>query len=141
MGPSPPQLDPVNVAIALAALLFNASTASLIGPYAVIFIGAMLGGTWSASGRPAGDRFGTFKYLLWMVSLAMLITVPTAELLAANLPSSWNVSSRALLGIVAALITGLGPDWVISLVRSAIERWARGSGSSNEPPPPPGGPT
>lgn len=124
----PPALDVVTLAIALAAAMFGPELAAVVGPYAVIFLGAVLGGAWSASRRPAGSRFETVGYLGLIVLLAVLVTVPCADFAATYL----HLESKVLFAPVAAIISGVGSDWpgVFSwawgVVRGMVERKAGG---------------
>lgn len=109
----PPQIDIVSVAIAFAALIFSPDLAALIGPYAVILIGATLGASVGASRRPSLTRSGTAAYIAGMVTFACLSTVPAAVLV-----SNWTgVQMQWLLGFVAAGIGALEPEWVVRKVR------------------------
>lgn len=125
MTPPPPPIDIVTVAIALATLLFGPTVAELVGPYSVIVLGAALGGAWSASRREAGSRTSTVGHMLLMIGLALLITVPLAFLGSQYLP----VDPKWLLGPVAVVIAGIGPDWpkvgawLIGQVRGLLESW------------------
>lgn len=115
MAPQP-SLDIVSVFIALATLIFSPELSALIGPYVVILIGATLGAAWGASRRPPTSRFASLWYVLGMVGFALLITVPAAELSARFL----GVHLHWMLGPVAAIIGGLGPDWMLERVRKLI---------------------
>jgi len=48
-----PQLDPVAVAVLLASLIFGPTLAEIIGPYAIIFLGA---GTGARLRHPRGTQ-------------------------------------------------------------------------------------
>lgn len=141
--PSQPQpLDIVAVAIAFASLLFEPRLAEIIGPYAVIILGAILGGALSASRRGPTTRAATIVYMALMIILALLVTVPLAEVTAAYIPIV-RVEPRVLFAPLAAVVAAIGNDWVavgkwvIGLVRRAVERWA----GAPPNPPPSGGPT
>ena len=105
----PPPLDIVAVAVALAGVLFGNDMAEIIGPYAVIFVAAVLGAAWSATRRPAVGRGSTVAYLIFFIVAAVLVTVPCAEIAASYLPS--RLGMRILLPGVAFTIAGIGPDW------------------------------
>lgn len=130
--PSAPPLDIVSVAVALATAVFSPEVAALLGPYAVIFLGAMLGGAWSASRLELPGRWPTVKYLLGIVALALLVTVPAAEIASRYYT---GLSFNYLLGPVAVFIGALGPDGLRRCSRIAwarIRRWP--GGTSGEPP-------
>jgi hypothetical protein len=140
MATTPP-LDIVTVSITIATAVFGAPVASIVGPYSVILIGAALGAAWSASRRPPTDsRFRTLLYMLAVVTLALLITVPAAELLAQYA----HIEARWILGPVAALIGGIGDDWpkirawALDFVRGVVTR-RLGGGAPSDPPSPPNG--
>ncbi len=113
---APPSLDIVSVLTALAALVFAPDLAALVGPYAVILIGATLGAAWGATRRKATSRLGTLGYIAGMVGLACLVTVPAAAVGSklTGLHLHW------LLGPVAALIGALGPEWAYGKARSFL---------------------
>ncbi len=126
MPPQSPPLDVVAVAIALASLLFKPEIAQFVGPYAVIFLGAILGGAMSAARRGPTSRVGTLGYMALVIILALLVTVPLAELLAPQIPV--RLETRVLFAPVAAIVSGIGQDWpkvgawLVNLVRGVIER-------------------
>ena len=115
-APPPQSLDIVSVAIAFFALVFSPELSALIGPYVVILVGATLGAAWGASRRPASTRGSSALYVAGMVGLALLVTVPAAELSARFL----GVHLHWLLGPVAAVIGGVGPDWMLERIRKLI---------------------
>jgi hypothetical protein len=124
--PTPPPIDVVTVAIALASIAFGPRVAEMVGPYAVIFLGAALGGAWSASRRDPASRGSTIVHMLLMMGLAALITVPLAGVAVHYL----ELDLKLLLGPVAVVIAGIGHDWprvgawAIDLVRGLAEAWA-----------------
>lgn len=134
--------DVVTLAVALVAAVVGPGVmADLVGPYAVILLGAVIGAAWSATRRrPDGaedappPRGATVAYMLLVIGLALLLTVPAAEFAARYL----GLESRWVLGPVAAIIGGIGRDWpgvgawFLGILRSVIERWSRDA-------PPPGG--
>ncbi len=140
MPPQTPPLDIVAVAIALASLLFKPEIAQFVGPYAVIFLGAILGGAMSAARRGPATRAVTLGYMALVIILALLVTVPLAEMLAPQIPV--RIEARVLFAPVAAIISGIGQDWpkigawIINLARGVIER--RVGAPPNDVPP--GGP-
>jgi len=141
MAPQSSPLDIVTVSVVMAGLIFDPRIAEIVGPYAVILLGAILGGALSASRRGAATRVETLGYMALVVILALLVTVPLAEVTAAHIPVA-RVEPRVLFAPVAAIVAGIGHDWpnvgrwVVGLVRGMVERWA-GKPSDQ----PPGGPT
>lgn len=130
--PTPPNIDIVTLAIALAAVLFSRETSEVVGPYAVILFCALLGAGWSASRRTQNRTGSTLFYMLGIVGLAVVITVPAAQIVAEH----WGLERRWTLGPVALVIGGIGRDWprvgrwALNTAREALEaaarRWGRG---------------
>lgn len=121
---SPPQIDLVTVAIAIAALVFSPEISAIVGPYSVIILGAVIGGGLGLSNRPPTSRFSAAQYLVLMVGLALLVSVPFSDLLA----NHFGVRSNWLLGCVAVVVAWIGPDWPLigawlaGVIRKIVER-------------------
>lgn len=139
----PPSLDIVSVAVGLAAGVYSPQVAAIVGPYAVIILGSTLGASWSSSRIKTAGAGAVIRHIGGMVAVALLFTVPLAEIAAAQLgyPPNW------VLGPLAAGIGALGPDglsWVIregfaaikGKVRRLLTQWVTGG---KEPPAPGGG--
>lgn len=106
---TPPQpLDIVTVAVAIASVLFGARMAAIVGPYAVIFIGAVVGSVYSATGRASSGKLSALGYCALMVLLSVSITVPAAEILAPYIRVS---EPRHLFFVVSAGISAVGDKW------------------------------
>lgn len=116
-------LDIVTVSIALATWVVGAEVAQIVGPYSVIIAGAIGGATWSASSRPRESRGAALRYVLWMVGLALIATVPLAELIA-----RWTEIAPRWMFAPIAVIVAARPDWVVRQARRLIE--ARTSGGA-----------
>lgn len=118
---TPVQLDPVNVSILLATMLFGPTMAGVIGPYAVILIGSTVGASWSLGRREKGPRWGAAWYFLRMNGTALLITVSIA-----SLGSRWLGFSEPewLLCPTAIAVGAIGDDWP-KVFRWLFERAAR----------------
>lgn len=129
MPPQSTPLDIVTVSVILAGLLFDPRIAEIVGPYAVILLGAVLGGSLSAARRGSSSRVETLGYMALVIILALLVTVPLAEVTAAHIPLA-RLEPRVLFAPVAAIVAGIGHDWpnvgqwAIRLVRGMVERWA-----------------
>lgn len=132
MPPQPPPLNIVAFAVALAGLVFDPRIAEFVGTYAVIFLGAVLGGALSASRRGSASRTATLVYMALVILLALLVTVPLAEALAPHIPVV-RLEPRVLFAPVAAVVAGIGHDWPKVLLWF-FKRWQKPSN-------PPGGPT
>ena len=125
----PPPPDIVTVAISLASALFGANVSTAVGTYSVIIVFAVAGAAWSASGRPEGTRWAALRHGIFMVMLALALTVPLAE----GLHQYVDLESRWTLAPIAALVAAR-PEWVIGQLVD-LWRWWRGART-----PQPGGP-
>lgn len=116
------QLDPVNVAIVVAGVLFGPALAGIIGPYAVIILCATVGAGWSLGRRRMrGLRLGAAWYFLRLNATAVVVTVGLATLAGRWLSiadPSW------LLSPIALLVGGVGDDWP-KLIRWLMARAGR----------------
>lgn len=138
-NPTPPPLDIVSVAVTIAAVLFSPEAAAMAGPYAVIILGAIAGGSWSASRLALGGRLETAKYLAGIVTLALLLSVPAASVATAYYD---GLTFNYLLGPVAFAIGALGPDGLLRCGRALarLKRWPGGPPQDPPNPPPTGEP-
>lgn len=102
------QLDPVNVGIAIAGVVFGPVLAGIIGPYAVILIGSTVGAAWSLGRRDQTAKMGAAWYFLRINLTALLVTVGLA-----TLAGKWLgvEDSRYLLAPIALIVGGVGDDW------------------------------
>ena len=102
------QLDPVNVAIALASIIFGPALASVIGPYAVIMMASTVGAAWSLGRREPGEKWGAAWYFVRLNTTAILITVSLA-----NLAAQWigSQESEWMLAPIALAVGVIGDDW------------------------------
>ena len=128
------QLDPVSVAIALASVIFGPALAAVIGPYAVILLGATVGAAWALGRREPGARLGAAWYFLRLNATAVLVTVSLA-----NLAGQWagQQNTTWLLAPIALLVGGVGDDWprigrwLLERAGRLIERRAGGDGGAS----------
>lgn len=99
MNPTPPSLDIVTVTIAVTTWMVGAEVAAVIGPYAVILLSALGGAAWSATRRQQPTRAATLLHIALSVGLALIATVPAAELIArwTDLQSRWMLAPAAVL--------------------------------------------
>lgn len=108
MSPSS-QLDPVSVLIALAALVFSPNVAAVVGPYAVIWIGATLGAYWALGVREPCTRAKALRFFLAINAMAMLLTVPLAVAARPYLPAA--LDEQWIFGPMALGIGLVGDRW------------------------------
>ncbi len=123
---SAPHLDPFSVVVLFATSFgVTGDAASILGAYSVILLSAFGGAAWSASGMPDLTRLGIFLHILLMMGLALVGTIPLAELIS----HVTNVEIRWLLAPLAILIAAR-PDWVLRTLR----RWFnKRAGLDDEP--------
>lgn len=145
-NPATQPLDVVTLAVALGAGVFGPELAAIVGPYAVIVVASALGAGWSASRIEVRTKGAMAWHMGKMIGLALIVTVPLAEITAREFgyPLNW------VLGPLATGIGALGPDgigflWreVIGAVLGNLRTWLAGrlGGAPKEPPTtPPGGP-
>lgn len=115
MSAPPQSLDIVTVMIAAATWAVGAEAAQIIGPYSVIILGAIGGATWSASSRQSENRWQALRYVLWMVGLALIATVPLAEIIA-----RWTEIAPRWMFAPVAVVIAARPDWVIRQAKRFI---------------------
>lgn len=124
-------LDPVNVSIALASVIFGPALAGVIGPYSVILIASTVGAAWALGRRDPSARLGAAWYFLRLNATAMLVTVGLASFVGRWLghdDTSW------MLAPIALLVGGVGDDWprvarwLMLRVLRIFERRAGGDG-------------
>lgn len=99
MTPTTDIPDVVTVAVVVFTWLIGAGAAEVIGPYAVIFLCALGGATASATLKKRESPQLTGLYILWYTGLALIATVPIAEVLAhaTGLEVRWVVAPAAVL--------------------------------------------
>ena len=98
---SPSVTDSVGLSIVLAASIFSPEVAAVIGPYVLIAVASVIGGSFALARRPPSSRMGAVFFFLRAAGLATLLTVGVSVLLAGQYPS---LSERALLAPIAMLI-------------------------------------
>lgn len=113
--PASPSLDIVTVAIAVSSWVVGDQVAAIVGPYSVILLSALGGAAWSASTRPRSTRWQTIVHIILSVGLAVIATVPLAELLS----RWWDLHARWTLAPAAVLIAAR-PAWVLEQLRALI---------------------
>jgi hypothetical protein len=127
------QLEPTNVAIALASVLFGPALAGVIGPYAVILIASTVGAAWALGRRDPSARLGAAGYFLRLNATALLITAGLSAMAGHWLgfeETNW------MLAPIALFVGGVGDDWpkigrwVIERLGRILERRAGGDGGA-----------
>ena len=117
------QLDPVNVAVAIATVIFGPALSGFIGPYALILLGSTLGASWSLGRRiPSTSRLAPLWFFIRMNLMAALLTVSLA-----NFVGQWlgATDHNGLLILVSIFVGGVGDDWP-RLGAWLVRRGARG---------------
>lgn len=116
---TPPQAASLDPPAVLAALLVAAGLseglANIIGPYAVILLGATCGAAWALGDRPASTSKG------WAVLYFLRINVTALLLVAglATLAHKWTGFEGVdwLLAPIAIVVGGVGDNW------PAVGKW------------------
>lgn len=91
--------DAITVAIALASWLLGPDVAEAVGPWSVILLSALGGAAWSVGQKPRMPRSHALGHILLGMGLAIITTLPAAELLAryASLEPRWTLAIAAAL--------------------------------------------
>ena len=127
------QLEPTNVAIALAGVLFGPALAALVGPYAVILIASTVGAAWALGRRDPSARLGAAGYFLRLNATALVVTVGLATMAGKWLgieETTW------MLAPIALVVGGVGDDWprlgrwLFERAGRVLERKAGGDGGA-----------
>lgn len=107
--------------VALLALLLGPAVAKIVGPYAIIIIGASTGAAWALSRRDPRSRLNAFWFFVRLNVTALLLSVPLAML-----ARHWGapVDPQWLIVPIAILIGGVGDDWP-KVGRFVVERMGR----------------
>lgn len=117
----PKTLSPIDLAIALAGLIFSPELARIVGPYAVIVVAAVTGSAWALSRADKTSTWEALWFLTRMILTATLLTVSLAMLLRKLSPAWVGLESDEwLLAPIALLVGAVGNDW------RHIGRWVVG---------------
>ncbi len=132
----PPVVDAVGLAVFIAATVFSAEVAAVVGPYFAIVAAAALGASFSLIRRDVGTRPSAVWFFIRVCGAATLLTVGLAALIALVHP---NLNERILLVPVSLGLGLLGDDypeagkWVVSKLSAFIDVLislrSRGSGT------------
>lgn len=101
-------LEPTAAVSVILTALFGPTLSSVLGPYAVIIISALVGGGWALSRRESTTRVSAVGFLFLITATATLVTAMLA--LMAN---RWiHLDSVTwLLAPIGLLIGAVGHDW------------------------------
>lgn len=106
---NPPSItDVVGLAVFISTLIFSAEVAAVVGPYILIVLAAVVGGSFSLARRQKTTRASAVLFFLRVVGLAVLLTGGIAALTSAQHPS---LNERVLLAPVALVVGFIGDDW------------------------------
>lgn len=114
-------VDIVGLFVFIAALVFSADVAAVVGPYMVIGIAAVIGASFSLSRRAKSTRAGAFWFFARIAGLAMLITGLISAIAISYQP---DLPERLLLAPIALLIGWIGDDWPTVFARVMRMVWA-----------------
>lgn len=131
-----PVVDAVGLAVFIAATVFSAEVAAVVGPYFTIVAAAALGASFSLIRRDTGTRPSAVWFFLRVCGAATLLTVGLSTLISMVHPS---LNERVLLIPVSLGLGLLGDDypeagkWVVGKVSAFIDVLislrSRGSGT------------
>lgn len=110
----PPDLDPLTIAITIAAALVGPKLAPYVGAYTLILFGWFGGVLVGVYRRDSASRMGTAIFVTVSFVLTVGVTVPAAQWLS---PMA-GAASTALLFPVSFLIPAVGDTW------NKIAAWA-----------------
>lgn len=114
-----PSLDPVSLAVALAATIVGKEMAPYVGAYSVIlfgWFGGMLIGL--VRREPSEDRWRTLAF----VAITFIVTIGSTWVAAVWLAAKVSIESTYLLFPVAVVIPAVGEDW-IKIIKWALRLW------------------
>ena len=129
-------IDPITAAVVIASILFGPTMSAIIGPYAVIILGATAGASWALGRRPRDKKIGAAWFFLRINLTAVLLTVSLTKVVARAMgfeEHAW------LLAPTAFIIGGVGDDWpgivrwVLSRAGKLVERRVGISPQDKEP--------
>jgi hypothetical protein len=107
---APPSVvpDAIGLGIFLASVVYAPEVASVVGPYLIIIIAAVIGASFATARRDKSTRLSALWYFSRVTGLAVLLTVVVA-----GIWSSWqpSVSQRFAIVPVALLIGFFGDDF------------------------------
>lgn len=112
-----PQIDPISVFVALAAIVFAPEVAHVVGPYLVILFGSTIGASFALAARPKQARINDALFFFRVNGLAVLLTYSISAIVNMSYPLG---DMRNWFGIVAFLIGYVGDRW------PALLNWAGG---------------
>lgn len=115
-----PLADFVGICVFIAALLFSADVANLVGPYMAILIASTVGASFALGRRDRSTRGGAIFFFVRLNFMALLFTVAIAALINSIRP---DLPSRFLVAPIALLIGFAGDDWPSILRRLSAMFW------------------
>lgn len=118
-------LDPVSVVTLIFAGFVSEHLASVLGPYAVIFLSAIVGAGWALSLRPASSLKSAALFMLFAVGITLLLSVSCAmglQMLLRTENINWLLAPVAIgLGRASTHLDYLG-RWILERLGRLIER-------------------
>ena len=120
--------DIVGLCIVLAAMIFSADVANVVGPYIVIVVASAIGASFKLGRSEKTSRKAAVLFFGRSAGIAMLLTVSAAALVHSYHP---GLHERFLLAPIAMLLGWT--DWPATFRRATSMLWAgvdlvRGSG-------------
>jgi hypothetical protein len=127
-----PIADIVALFTFIAALIFSAEVAAVVGPYMVIVIAATLGASFKVARREKSTRTSAALFFLRVVGMAVLFTSGLAAALNAYRP---DLSPRVTVAPIALLIGFVDWPWALGKIVgwgfAALERVVGSKGGTS----------
>lgn len=128
-----PLADVVGLCVFLAALLFSAEVAAVVGPFLVIAVASAVGASFSLARRDRSSRKSALLFFLRVVALAILATGLISTIVTSFRP---DLHERLLLAPVALFVGFVGDDWpkvfgrLLEWVYAALDLMRGGKGGA-----------
>lgn len=120
--------DIVSLCVFVAAWVFSAEVAEIVGPYLLIITISAIGASFSLKRREKSTRSSALLFFARVCTLATMLTVGIATMVAGYYPS---LTVRVLLAPVAFAIGMIGDDWpsialwVVERVKATYDLFAK----------------
>lgn len=115
-----PQIDPISVTVALAAMVFAPEVAHVAGPYLIILFASTIGASFALKARARTGRLSAAMFFFRVNGLSVLLTYSVASAVNSRYPIE---DLRNWFAPVAFSIGFVGDRW------PAVMMWAARKGS------------
>lgn len=111
-----PQIDPISVTVALAAVVFAPEVAHVVGPYLVIVFASTIGASFALAARPTTTRTNAALFFFRVNGLSVLLTYSISAAVNTKYPLG---DLRSWFAIVAFVLGFVGDRWPSLLMWAA----------------------